>query len=80
MDIIPEITMFFKVGIVGMADEVFETVTIKIDPNLSEEENLKALAAKGQIFQAKIQISMAELMLEKFPAFIDQKMREQGLE
>lgn len=77
MENLPEITFYFKVGIIGMAEEVTQTIDIKYDENLSDEENERNFAMKAQAAQLRMQASLMELMMDKLPAFIEQRAKEQ---
>lgn len=77
MENLPEITFYFKVGIIGMAEEVTQTIDIKYDDNLSDEENERNLALKAQVAQIRMQASLMELMMEKLPAYLEQLAKDQ---
>lgn len=74
----PSFTLYFKVGILGMAEEVSETVTIAHNPDLSEAENIQILEMNTQIAQARLQLSMMDLMVNKFPAYVKERAAEEG--
>lgn len=77
-DAFPSITIYFKMGVVGMADEVNESFEINFDPNLSPEENAELLQMKAAIFAARLQLSYTELMTIKFLPFLEAKAKEEG--
>jgi len=77
-EIKPSFTLFFKMGVVGLADEVHETLEFTFDPELSAEQNTKIMEAKAQIFAARLQLSYLELMTVKFPEFIQAKAEDEG--
>ncbi len=64
MEKIPEITLYFKVGAIGMQDEVSETVTLTFDPRLTDEENMQMMQAKMALTQMKLQASTARFMIQ----------------
>ena len=71
-----EFTIYFKVGVIGMADDVTETIPVVIDPRLSEEENLAKLRLKMQLSQMRLQLSLTEFMAEKLPEFLEAQFGE----
>lgn len=67
----PEITMYIKVGLVGFADEVNETITLSYDDNLSEEDNMKMLSLNAQLTQAKMQLALSQMLMNNLPGLIE---------
>ena len=67
----PEITMYIKVGLVGFADEVNETITLSYDENLSEEDNMKMLSLNAQLTQAKLQLALSQMLMNIMPGLIE---------
>lgn len=76
----PNFTLYFKCGIVGLADEAHETFEIVFDPALSDEQNQMVLAGRAAAFQAKLSSAFSELMIVKFPVFLKQKAEAEGWE
>jgi len=78
MTSVPTFTLYFKTGIVGMSDEVNESIEIVVDPDLSDEENEAAMAVKVKLFQMKLSLAMAELFLTKMPKYLEERAAEEG--
>lgn len=74
----PSFTLYFKIGIIGMAEEVSESINISHNPALSEEENMQLLEMNTQIAQGRLQLSMMDLMVNKFPEYIKARAEEEG--
>lgn len=74
----PSFTLYFKIGIIGMAEEVSETITIDNNPKMSPEENAQRMEMNMQIAQGRLQLSMMDLMVNKFPEYVAQRAEEEG--
>lgn len=66
----PELTIYIKMGAIGLTEERQETFTITWDPNISDEQNQAIMLLRAQVMQARLQANMLEILAAAGPEFL----------